>query len=156
MPNTVIALPFHKRKVLDNMHQETILSEIKYRFSTSSGKGGQHVNKVNTKVQACWNVLTSKGLSDEEKAVLLENLKKEVGELGEICITSQRTRSQLKNRQDCNEKLLVLIQKGLIVPKKRKKTKIPKAIKAEIKRQKRRKASLKESRKKVQPPYSDD
>jgi len=138
------------------MQPATILSEIKYRFSTSSGKGGQHVNKVNTKVLACWNVLASKGLSEEEKALLLKNLEKEISELGEICITSQRTRSQLKNRQDTHEKLLVLIQKGLIVPKKRKKTKIPKAIKEEIKRQKKRKASLKESRKKVQPPYTGD
>jgi len=138
------------------MQPSTILSEIRYRFSTSSGKGGQHVNKVNTKVLACWNLLASQGLSEEEKELLSQNLKKEISELGEICITSQRTRSQLKNRQDTNEKLLALLQKGLIVPKKRKKTKIPKAIKDEIKRQKRLKASLKESRKKVQPPYSDD
>ena len=138
------------------MQPAIILSEIKYRFSTSSGKGGQHVNKVNTKVLACWNALASKGLSEEEKELLLINLKKEINELGEICITSQRTRSQLKNKQDTNEKLLILIQKGLIVPKKRKQTKIPKAVKDKIKRRKRQKASLKESRKKVQPPYSDD
>ncbi len=138
------------------MHPAIILSEIKYRFSTSSGKGGQHVNKVNTKVLACWNVLASKGLSEEEKELLLKNLKREISELGEICITSQRTRSQLKNKQDTQGKLLVLIQKGLIVPKKRKKTKISKAIKDEIKRKKRLKSTLKESRKKVQPPYSDD
>ncbi len=138
------------------MQPATILSEIKYRFSTSSGKGGQHVNKVNTKVLACWSVLASKGLTEEEKTLLLANLKKEISALGEICITSQRTRSQLKNKQDTQEKLLDLIQKGLVVPKKRKKTKIPKAIKDEIKRKKRLKASLKESRKKIQPPYSDD
>jgi len=143
-------------KPLYIMHPAIILSEIKYRFSTSSGKGGQHVNKVNTKVLACWNILASKGLSEEEKELLLANLKKEISELGEICITSQRTRSQLKNKQDTQEKLLVLIQKGLIVPKKRKKTKIPKAIKDEIKRKKRLKSTLKESRKKVQPPYLGD
>lgn len=138
------------------MQQAIILSEIKHRFSTSSGKGGQHVNKVNTKVLACWNLKDSKGLSQEEKELLLKNLTKEINEIGEICLTSQRTRSQLKNREDANVKLLLLIEKGLVVPKKRKKTKIPKVIKNEIKRQKRLKSSLKESRKKIRPPYPSD
>ncbi|HHB78534.1 MAG TPA: aminoacyl-tRNA hydrolase [Saprospiraceae bacterium] len=138
------------------MNPTIILSEIRYRFSTSSGKGGQHVNKVNTKVLACWNLPASKGLSDEEKDLLSKNLSKEINELGEICITSQLTRSQLKNRQDADEKLLLLLQKGLIVPKKRKKTKVPKEVKEEIRRQKKLKSALKESRKKIQRTFLSD
>ncbi len=138
------------------MQKEIILAEISHRFSTSSGKGGQHVNKVNTKVLACWNLNHSQGLSAEEKEILKKNLAKEINELGEICITSQRTRSQLKNRQDANQKMLSLIQKGLFVPKKRKKVKIPKEIKEEIKRQKQIKSQKKQSRKKIMPPFSSD
>lgn len=150
----IYTLKVGKLELIAIMQPTIIFSEIKYRFSTSSGKGGQHVNKVNTKVLACWNLLASKGLSAEEKELLSKNLTKEISELGEICITSQRTRSQLKNKQDTIDKLFVLIQKGLIVPKKRKKTKVPKAVKNKIKRNKQLKSSLKESRKKIQPPYS--
>ncbi len=137
------------------MNHTIILTEISYRFSTSSGKGGQHVNKVNTKALATFSIAESKGLSDQEKTLLFQNLSKRLNPFKELSITSQQTRSQLRNRQDATEKILAILEQGLFVPKKRKKTKIPRSVKAKIKRQKGLKSDLKASRKKIRPHLLD-
>lgn len=138
------------------MNESVILSEISYRYSTSSGKGGQHVNRVNTKAQACFEIATSKGLSENEKNRLFDKLGKKINDSGELCVTSQQTRSQLKNKQFATEKLLDALKRGLITQKKRKETKIPKEIKREIKRQKAIQSQKKAYRKKIDPPNFDD
>jgi len=104
------------------MDKSTILSEIKFKAVRSSGAGGQHVNKVSTKVELTLDILQSQAFSKEEKSRLLEKLKHKLTKENLLIIQSQDSRSQLKNKKDAQAKLLQLIKNALIVPKKRRKT----------------------------------
>lgn len=100
-----------------------ILTEITFNYSRSSGSGGQNVNKVNTKAELRFNVKESKILSDEEKQIILTRAKTYINNDGEIIIVSQKSRSQLENKEICIEKFIQLIEKWTKLPKNRIKTK---------------------------------
>ena len=104
------------------MDKPVILSEIKYKAVRASGAGGQHVNKVSTKVELTFNIMNSNAFAIEEKNRLIEKLEKKITKDGLLIIQSQDSRSQLKNKKDAESKLFKLLSDALIVPKKRKKT----------------------------------
>ena len=95
-------------------------SEFEFIASRSSGSGGQHVNKVSTKVELRFNVNESKILNEDEKLLIHKNLKNRINSEGILIIVSQETRSQLRNKKICIEKFYEIIENALIVPKKRK------------------------------------
>jgi ribosome-associated protein len=97
--------------------------ELKFAFSRSSGPGGQHVNKTSTRVELRFNVVNSSLLSDEEKELILENLKTRVNSEGEIVMYSQSERSQARNKERVTERFFELITRALTPKKKRKPTK---------------------------------
>jgi ribosome-associated protein len=84
----------------------------------SSGPGGQHANKVSTKIQVRWNIQTTTLLTAEEKA----RFRKLVTADGELVVSSQETRSQSANKERAIVRLLELVAKTLAVKKKRKAT----------------------------------
>lgn len=95
------------------------LDEIRFSFVRSSGPGGQNVNKVASKAVLRWNPAQSGLLSD----AVLERLQKLyprclTGE-GDMVLTSQRTRDALKNKNDCLNKLRVMLLRALKEPKRR-------------------------------------
>ncbi len=108
--------------------KEDLVKEITFKTSRSGGKGGQNVNKVSTKVELIFNIGTSLQFSDTEKLLLQEKLEGKLDSEGNLHVVSQKDRSQLANKEDALEKLIILLTKALHVQKKRRPTKVPKSV----------------------------
>ncbi|MCL5875942.1 MAG: aminoacyl-tRNA hydrolase [Candidatus Dependentiae bacterium] len=121
--------------------------EIEITSSRSSGAGGQHVNKTNTKITVRWNVKTSSAITDEQKERILEKLQHTLTNEGDLIIHSSTSRSQEQNKKLAIERLNNVINKALIVPKKRRATKISKSTHEKRLHSKARRSLTKKMRK---------
>ena len=101
--------------------------ELDVRASRSSGAGGQHVNKTSSRIEISWNIARSRALTDEQRDRVLEKLASRLSDDGAIRIVASETRSQLRNRDAAERRLAETIAKALVVPKKRKPTRRPRA-----------------------------
>ena len=110
------------------MEAEKIISELQFKAVRSSGAGGQNVNKVSSKVVLTFNLNASQSLTEEEKLLLAEKLKSKLTSEGLLILNCDEDRSQLKNKEIVIKRFLKLIQNALIIPKKRKPTKIPRSV----------------------------
>ena len=88
------------------------VSELSWRFSRSSGPGGQHVNTSDSRVELSWNVVGSAVLSDAQRLMLVTRLGSRLID-GVITVTASERRSQLRNREIALAKLADLVAKGL-------------------------------------------
>ena len=104
---------------LPAVSERNFYPEFRFQTSRSSGPGGQHVNKTESRVELFFNIDASTLLADEEKERLLRKLKKRINADGELIIASESTRSQTRNKEDCIKKFYELIEKALAVEKKR-------------------------------------
>lgn len=122
-----------------------ILTELKYETSRSSGKGGQNVNKLETKVSLVWNFNQSSFLTETQKALIRQRAKSYLFKEG-IRISSEQSRSQFKNKQNCIIKLQNLLDEWLKADKERKPTKLPKSVKEKRLKDKKRQSDKKKFR----------
>ncbi len=106
-----------------------ILKVVVFKTSRSGGSGGQHVNKVSSKVELIFDIDDATFFTEEEKARLKEKLSGRLDNEGLLHVISQEDRSQLLNKQRAVLKLLAILKSGLSVPKPRKPTKISRAVK---------------------------
>lgn len=130
------------------MDWETILSELTFRTSRSSGAGGQHVNKTETKVDVLFDVLPSAGLTEEEKGLVYEKLAARINDEGIMSVTSQKERSQFANKGHALERLKHLIERAIISKVKRIRTKPSKQSVEERLQEKKAQSEKKALRKK--------
>ena len=93
--------------------------ELSYKTSRSSGSGGQNVNKVETSVTVLWKVEDSAVFTESEKERILLKLKNKINAEGILQTTVSESRTQLQNKKIATEKIQELVNKSLIVPKKR-------------------------------------
>jgi len=122
--------------------------EVKYRTSRSSGAGGQHVNKVSTKVELLFHVDNSEVLTEEQKAVIRKKLKNRISNDGWLTLSCDETRSQAKNKEIVFDRFMILINEALKPVKKRKPTKPTKTSVEKRLKEKKKKSEKKDQRKK--------
>lgn len=99
--------------------ENRILHEVILRATRSSGKGGQNVNKVSSKVEVRFPLHTSTALTDAQKTIIFNKLKNRINLDGEIVLSAQDDRSQLQNKRIVIAKLFDLLNKALKPIKKR-------------------------------------
>jgi ribosome-associated protein len=131
-----------------NITKTALQKELTYKTSRSGGKGGQNVNKVSSKVELLFSIENSILFTDEEKQLISAKLQARFNKDGYIQVICDEERSQYLNKEKAVDRLIVLLTKALYKPKKRKPTKISKAVKAARLDNKRIQADKKKSRKK--------
>lgn len=104
-----------------------LFPELRFTTSRSGGPGGQHVNKVSTKVTLKFDIRNSSLLEPDEKAILLDKLGSKLTSDGVLILSSQEKRSQLANRANVIAKFDGLVARAFVKRKPRKATKPTKA-----------------------------
>jgi ribosome-associated protein len=120
--------------------------EIRFKYTASSGPGGQNVNKVATRVGLSWNVAESSALGPRQRARILERLRSRIDRSGTLRLSSDRYRSQLRNRVDVVERLVALVADALKPVKRRVPTAPSAAARERRLRDKKRRSETKRRR----------
>tara|TARA_R110001583_G_scaffold47611_2_gene149059 strand:+ start:8896 stop:9318 length:423 start_codon:yes stop_codon:yes gene_type:complete len=103
--------------------RDSFFREFKFQTSRSSGPGGQHVNKVSSRVELRFDVRESQLLEESDKAIIFLKLATRINNDGILSIVVQADRSQLKNKQAAVEKFFDLLTQVFTPVKKRRPTK---------------------------------
>jgi ribosome-associated protein len=123
--------------------------DIAYKFSRSTGPGGQNVNKVNTRVTLLFNVGACRTLTDEQKQHLFASLSSRISDAGFLKVVSQRHRTQQANRRAVLNRLAELLTAALVERPVRKQTAVPYGVHQRRLRHKSRRSEIKQQRKPV-------
>lgn len=126
-----------------------IKKELLYKTSRSGGKGGQNVNKVETKVDIYFNVNASHALTDDQKIRIEELLKNKISDKGYLKLSSNKYRSQSENKEEVLGRLISLLNEALRIRKKRKATRPTKSSIVKRVESKKKRSETKERRKKI-------
>lgn len=122
---------------------------IRVSFVRSRGPGGQNVNKVNTQAQLAFDMDGCGELNGAVKSRLRGLAGRRLTIEGKILIRSDRFRQQSRNRQECLDRLRLMIRKALVPPTKRVATKPTAASKRRRLAEKRRRGLIKSQRGRV-------
>jgi ribosome-associated protein len=109
---------------MDHVHLQ---KEVQYKAIRSAGPGGQHVNKVSSKIVLTFDVASSQAITPEEKQRLIEKWESRLSKELQLQLTCDESRSQIQNKTRVWKRFLLLLESALAVPKTRKETKIPKS-----------------------------
>jgi ribosome-associated protein len=130
------------------MKTDVILSELQFKAVRSSGAGGQNVNKVSSKVVLTFDLSLSQAFEEAEKELLFTKLSNKLSNENLLILNCDEDRSQLRNKEIVTKRFFDLITKSLIVPKKRKATKIPRSVIEKRIKAKRNLSEIKQNRRK--------
>jgi ribosome-associated protein len=127
--------------------------EIRLEFTTSGGPGGQHANKSSTRAVLVWNVDSSRALGPRQRARVKGKLRHRIDSAGNLRLSSDASRSQLRNREAVRERLRSLVEAALRPEKKRVGTAPTRSSKETRLRSKRLRSEVKRARR---APGADD
>jgi len=133
---------------MNNIDLNKVLKEVKYNFSRSGGKGGQNVNKVETKTELVFNINDSLTLDDDAKDLLKKKLHNKIDKDSNVRVISQTERTQLGNRKKAIEKFIKLLNNAFKKEKVRVKTVKSFSTKLGILEKKRKHGEKKKQRRK--------
>jgi ribosome-associated protein len=120
--------------------------ELAFSASRSGGPGGQHVNKVSSRVTLRFDLDGSPSLTESQKDRIRNRLATRVSNDGVLRVVCQRHRSQLANRREVVERFAELLRTALRRPRRRRKTRVPTESKRRRLQEKRRRGELKRRR----------
>jgi len=122
-------------------------AELEITTSRSSGAGGQHVNKTDTRVTLRWNIVTSTAIDEHHKQLLLEHLAPKITKEGDLLISKSESRSQAQNKKSAFAQLVRDIRYALRPKKERIATEVTHAAHERRKESKMKRKKIKEFRK---------
>jgi len=123
------------------------LAELRFRFTPSSGPGGQHANRSATRVELIFDVAGSPSLSEAQREQVMARLKTAIDREGVLRLVSQASRSQMRNREEVTARLQALLSQALKPRKRRRSTRVPRAERERRLVEKRRQSEKKQLRK---------
>ena len=120
--------------------------ELQFRYSTSGGPGGQHANKVATRVTLLFDVKHSSLITEMQKKRIMKHFPTRINASGIMRVVSSKHRSQRANKESTIERFAALMAEALRYRKKRKRSDVPQKSKRRRLEQKRKRADLKRQR----------
>lgn len=120
--------------------------EVTFSASRSGGPGGQHVNKVSSRVTLYFDVAASPSLSEAQKQRILRRLATRISKDGILRVVARQHRSQAANRQVASERFADLLRNALTPVAMRRQTTVPGAARQRRLEAKKRRAQLKQQR----------
>ena len=126
------------------MDVELLLKEISFSAVRSGGPGGQHANKVSSKVILQFNIQQTMALSDQERIMATRQLSTKISKDNVIALACDESRSQHKNKEIVIQRFILLMKSALAKPKRRVPTKVSKGIRAK-RLESKKKMALKKS-----------
>ena len=121
-------------------------TEVTARATRSGGPGGQHVNTSSTRIELVWNVDQTTALDEAQRARVRERLGGRVDSEGNVRVVASDSRSQRRNRDEAEARLVSLIRRALVVPRPRRATRPTASSVAARLDEKRRRSRLKAER----------
>lgn len=125
--------------------------ELKFVATTGSGPGGQHVNRVATKIVLLWDVASSKSLTLAQSQKIKRELSTRINKEGVLRVSSSKYRSQKANKEATISRFVQLLSEALATKKNRKQTKVPCSQRKKRLESKKKRGETKRLRARVQP-----
>ncbi|MBL4747186.1 MAG: aminoacyl-tRNA hydrolase [Flavobacteriaceae bacterium] len=131
------------------MNSALLLTELNFKAIRSSGPGGQHANKVSSKVVLSFSVSYSQGLTPQEKEIIYKKLASKLSKDQILTLNCEESRSQHRNKELVIKRFFETLKKALFIPKFRKKTKPTKSSNRRRLESKKKHAFKKSARKRL-------
>ena len=119
--------------------------ELRWRFSRSSGPGGQHVNTSDTRAEVSWDLSATNALTPDQVVLASRALRSRLRD-GVLTVASSQYRSQHRNRENARSRLEELVARAIVPPRQRRPTRASKGSRERRRAQEQRRSAIKQDR----------